>query len=152
MGWAQSPSAKHSSRIEDLFIWKISEELKLSVKEEKSVSELISQLNQRKSLANEKIDGIIQKLAAVESEKEQRKYLKEYRTALVDYNKISTDEVDKVQKLLSSEKTAKYFVLKSDLSKKIRNLLAVPERAHEHSLDRVKVDKPSMGDPKIIEE
>ena len=152
-GWTQSPSTNlHSSRIEELFIWKISEELKLSVQEEKSLAHLISELNQRKSAANEKIENLDQQLAVASSSAEIRQLLKAYRMALLDYNKISTDEVDQIRKLLPVAKVAKYIAVKSDLSKKIRNLLAGAEKSHEHNLEHSKIDKPNLGDPKIIEE
>jgi alanyl-tRNA synthetase len=144
--------AFHSTRVEELFIWKISEELKLSVKEEKEVASLIKDLNQRKSDANEKIEALVQKQMAAEGDSTASSFVKDYRIAINNYNKISVDEIDRIQKILPKAKVAKYFVVKSDLSKRIRGLLALPEHIRGRSLERTKVDQPPMEDPKIIEE
>ena len=151
---SNAPSAPFSrtSRVDELFIWKISEELKLSVKEEKEISNLITELNNRKTSSNERIDGIIKSLAMADSDQQAQKFLKDYKGALLDYNKISVDEVAQVQKVLPKSKAAKYFVVKSDLSKRIRSLLSAPERSHERQWERTKVEKIPLGDPKIIEE
>jgi hypothetical protein len=141
-----------STRVEELFIWKISEELKLSVKEEKDVSSLIKELNQRKSEANEKIEDLVQK-QATSGDTSAPAFLKDYKAAINNYNKISVDEIDRVQKLLPKAKAARYFVVKSDLSKRIRSLLALPEHVRDHTIEKPKGEQSQpLADPKIIEE
>lgn len=150
MNLDSSASQARSSRIEELFVWKISEELKLSVKEEKDLSNLIYELNRQKMQANDDIDEIVKKLSEVDSEKNQRQLLREYRAALGKYNKISTDEVDRIQKLLTPGNSAKYFVVKAELSKKIRNLLSSQDHLHTRGGRKLAIKNPVLGIQKLL--
>lgn len=139
------------NRVEDLFIWKISEELKLSVKEEKEITNLIKDLNDKKAAVSEQIQKIIFEMA--KSPEKNKKLLLDYRLALKRYNDISIEELDRLQKILSAEKSTQYFVVKSDLSQKIRSVLAVSsdKQTEMKALDKKKETGP-LPDPKIIEE
>lgn len=144
--------AQKANRVEELMIWKISEELKLSVKEEKDLSALIKSLDEEKSASSEKIDSLIQQLAT-EKEEKIPKLMSQYRAALNKYNSISIDEFNKIQKILPKNKAAKYFVIKADLTKKIRNLLALGDRPRDRVHEKPKLEKQApLADPKIIEE
>jgi hypothetical protein len=147
-------SAQKTNRVEELMIWKISEELRLSIKEEKELSAMIRSLDERKAQSSEKIEGLIQQFSS-EKEESLPKLMKEYKDALNAYNSISLEELTKIQKILPKNKAAKYFVIKSDLTKKIRSLLASSDRVREKNLDRSvqPKEKPmALPEPKILEE
>ena len=154
--FSQNPHYALNSRVEELFVWKLSEELKLTVKEEKEITVMISELNQKKAQSNEKLDGLIQKmsqlLAHESASKELAATLKEYRKALSDYNAISNQEIDQVTKILNLEKSLKYFVVKSDLSRRIRGLLSMPDHRNPRWQEPGKSETQSLGEPKVIEE
>lgn len=139
-------AAESRSRVEELFLWKISDEMKLSVPEEKSFSELIRGLNQKKATANGKIQGVLLKLSKSTSRKEKEKLLAEHRRLLKEYNGYSLDEVDGIQKLFGTDKSAQYFVLKNDLTVRLKNLLAIPEKPTSPSA----ADK--MAPPQVVEQ
>jgi len=148
-----SPKSE-SSRLEELLIWKVSEDLHLSVPDEKRISDMIHELDQKKQEKAAQIEQAQKNLETATSDVESKKKLKDYREALRAYNQISVEEVDRVQKILKSPVAAQYFVVKGHLSRRIRNLLggtsnhgdAVPrERGHIEKLG-------PLSDPKIIEE
>lgn len=138
-----APAAVESrNRVEELFIWKISDEMKLSVPDEKAFSDLFRKMNQKKAESNEEIQSILKKLSESKDLKDKEKLLKEHRKALKAYNDLTMEEVDQIQKLFGSEKAAQYFVLKNDLTNKLKSMLASPEKAA----------KTPLPPPRIIEE
>jgi hypothetical protein len=150
--WAQTGNAGNN-RVEDLFLWKISEELKLSVKEEKDLSNVIKELNQKKSKAGDQIQELISKMSSSKNAKESKKLLFDYETALKNYNGISLEEVKRLEKTLSPEKVTKYFVVKAELTAKIRNLMANPEKNHQdRGSEKSKGERVSLPEPRVIEE
>lgn len=127
------------NRVEELFLWKIAEELKLNVKEEKEVSQLVRDLNNKKLKLNQEMDQLINR---AKDGKRLKELAIEYRRKINDYNQISIAEFDGIQKILGQEKTLKYFVVKNDLSQKIKQLLSgAPEK-----------EKKPLPEPKVIEE
>lgn len=149
--------AEKANRIEDLFVWKISEELKLSVKEEKDLTILIHDLNKRKLVATDYVQSVIVQMAQENNFSKKKsgskKLLQEYQRALQKYNDIALDEVRLIQKIFTADKATKYFVIKSELSQKIRNLLSTPERAQDRSTGPVRPEvSKKLPEPKIIEE
>jgi hypothetical protein len=134
------------SRVEELFIWKISDEMKLSVPDEKSFSELIRGLNHKKSKTNEEIQSVLKKLSKASERKEKEKLLLEHRRLLKSYNDLSLEEVDRIQKIFGIEQAAKYFVLKNDLTARLKSLLAVPEKPNQP------IAPEKLVPPQIVEE
>jgi hypothetical protein len=134
-----------SNRVEELFIWKISEVLKLSVKEEKELAQLIRELNVKKAQASQEVDAILQKMTA----QPEKDILKKYRSALIAYNDISLVELERVKKILGETKAVKYLAAKSELSQKIRSILANPEKASEQLEETVDKKQP-LPEPKLI--
>jgi len=132
-------SALANDRVEQLFLWKISEELKLSVKEEKEITSLIQGLNQKKSTLNKELDSISTEF---KDAKNKEPLLKKYRSLLMEYNQISLNELDGVQKILGKTKTMQYLYLKTDFTMKIKSLFSAAE----------KEKKTTLPDPKVIEE
>lgn len=130
------------NRVEELFIWKISDEMKLSVSEEKNFADLVRELNRKRSESNEKIQKIIQKMAVAKNSKDREKLLKEHRGALKSYGDLNLEEADRIQKLFGMDRSATYFVLKNDLTNRLKTMLAAPE----------KPAKAPLPPPQVIEE
>ncbi len=138
------------NRVEELFIWKVSDELKLSVPEEKSFSILIKGLNQRRTLVNENLQDIVKQLAESRTTKEKEKLLLEQKRQLRNYNELSLEEADRVQKLFGIDRAAQYFVIKSDLTNRLKTVLASPEKTTAPTAPPAAPVK--LGPPQVIEE
>jgi hypothetical protein len=130
------------NKVEELFIWKISDELKLSVPEEKKFSDFVRGLNQRRAQVNDELQESLKKMSASANPKERERALSEHRKLLKSYSDLSIEEVDRIQKLLGTEKAAQYFVLKNDLTNRLKAMLTMP--------DKKPMEK--LGPPKVIEE
>lgn len=113
--------------MEELFIWKTSDELKLSSSEEKKFTDIVKSLNKRKSDLNQSLHDSVDKISAAKTIKEKDSQLIKYRKDLGAYNKISEEEFDKLKTLLGSERLALYLKLKQDLTGRIKTMLANPE-------------------------
>lgn len=114
-----SESEAKKSHLEDIFIWKMSDELKLTAQEEKKFTEINKALNKKKLEINKKIQESIQNL----KENDSDQALKKHRRLLQDYNDISMTEFDSIKKLLGSRKFINYLKIKSELTYKVKSML-----------------------------
>ena len=156
--WTQAqtptpPSTDRSGRVEEILVWKISEELKLAPQEEKKVSDLIRSLNAQKADKAQKIEDLQQKMSTGVSLSESNTLLHTSQKLLTEYNQISIEEIQKVQKILSAQQSVRYFAIKAGLSNKIRAILGYNTRSRGHSEANPANEKnPSLPEPKIIED
>ncbi len=126
------------NKFEELLIWKLSDDLKLTVGEEKKFSRWMRDLNHKKAEINGQIDEVVRSLAELNSnnkislknnEKENEKLLTEYRRLLKSFNELSIKEIDNLQKIIGVEKTGQYLVFKSNLTNKLKQMLTPSEKA-----------------------
>lgn len=130
------------NHVEDIFIWKISDELKLSTIEEKQFADIQKKLNKQKSELNKKIQESIQNIPVVDSDKKMlTAALKEHRKLLTEYNQVAIDEFDQLKKLFGANKFAKYIQIKSELNAKVKSILIG---------DKEKKEEPKLPPPKVI--
>lgn len=134
-----SGAVETRNKVEELFIWKISDELKLTVPEEKKLADYVRDLNRRRFRVNEDIQLTLKKLS---SNKDREKILSEHRKLLKSYSDLSIEEADRIQKILGVDKAAQYFVLKNDLTNRLKSMLATPDKKNAEPL----------APPKVIEE
>lgn len=119
-------SAKERSRIEELFIWKASEELKLSAADESKFTTIIRANNTRRRAANVKMDTALSELSKSKTKQEADKALSLHRAALRELQQLQTGEIDQLKPLLGSQKLAQYLVVKNTILEKLKVLLSAP--------------------------
>ncbi len=142
---ARGIASESRNKIEELFLWKISDDLKLSVPEEKALSEFVkSQTNKKNKLNEETQENLRQISLAGGDAKKLEKLLVEHRRLLKSYNDLSIQELDQIQKKLGAAKAAQYFVLKNDLTTRLKTLLASPEKPGSPAA--------KLSTPQVIEE
>ena len=73
------------THLEDIFIWKMSDELKLTAQEERQFTDINKQLNRKKSELNRKIQASVQSLSEADSDSA----LKKHKKLIQEYNDIS---------------------------------------------------------------
>ena len=130
------------THLEDIFIWKISDELKLSVQQEKKFTEINRTLNKKKSEINKKIQQAVQGLNAKSSESTLIKYKK----LLLDYNQLSISEFDAIKQLLGTKKFISYLKIKNELTTKIKSIL-ISEKSNS---DKLETSNKPLPPPKVI--
>lgn len=127
-GTSSLSSAAKSNKIEELFIWKISEELNLSPAEEKAFAAKFKELNKKKAELNLELNEKVQNVTGLKSEKEQREFLNQYKKILDSIHDLSKEEVNSFVKILGVKKTASYLQIKMDLSNKVKTLITQPQQ------------------------
>ena len=135
---------KQKRRLEDLFIWKISDELKLTIQEEKNVAELIRKTSELKNTNNSKMNELIKKFSLNQS----KQSLNEYKKLMTEYHQINLNEVESIEKAIGYEKTIRYILVKNDLTQKVKSILATGEVTPATPSSAAK----PLPQPKIIEE
>lgn len=130
------------SHLEDIFIWKISDELKLSVQQEKKFTEINKLLNKKKSEINKKIQEAIANLA----ENDSGQSLTKYKKLIQDYNQVSIDEFESIKKILGTKKFIHYLKIKSELTSKVKTLLVGDKLTDTKRVQ----DAKTLPPPKVI--
>jgi hypothetical protein len=144
---AQSPAAPAAKKnsVEDIFIWKVSDELKLSASEEKKFADIHRDLNKLKM----QYAAQLQKLS-FESKGNPKLttaraalIIKEYKKTLTAYNQLSIEELEKMKALLGDKKFLDYLAIKQDINLKLKSLVLGEEQ---------KAKPAKLPPPQIIEE
>jgi hypothetical protein len=88
----QTPTtdSKERARLEELFIWKTSEELKLQPAAEQKFTDVIHALNKRRRNANARMDAALDTLALAKTKTEIEKALAAHRAALRETQAVQT--------------------------------------------------------------
>lgn len=135
------------NQIDSIFIWKISDELKLSVKEEKEFSEIFKNLGKKKNDLNADQQILITQIETeLSSTKANSKLttdlLKKFRKNNEELNAIALSEFDQLKKLFGERKMLHYLKVKNDVTNKLKTIL-INEKKDEK--------KTPLPTPKIIE-
>lgn len=139
-GPTDGTQASKKNYLEDIFIWKISDELKLSPKEEKLFTEITKKLNKKKFDLMKQIQARVVSF----NDKTGDADLKKYRQLLHEYNQLSVEEFDSVKKIFSSQKMVQYLKVKSELNTKMKSLLAGEAAVDNRSIANKKIPKPQV--------
>jgi hypothetical protein len=138
------------NQVEDIFIWKISDELQLSAKQEKEFGDIHRSLNKKKSEITEEIkltQSDIRKNEKPLSKAEQLKLIQKNRQLLQQLNQLNVDEFDSMKKLLGPEKFLSYLFLKQEINTKFKSM--VLGRPAEKQKDG---EKSKATEPVVVEE
>lgn len=142
---ASAEEAPRRNRIEELFIWKISDELKLTPAEEKKISEIIKSTNQQKLELTKDLDAYIEQIAKASTDQRRVQLIAQYRKALEALGRLPIKELDQVQKGLGHVRLARYITIKAELTNKVKSLLS-------EKVEKKDFGKDSLPLPKVIEE
>lgn len=144
---AADVSEPKRNQLEELFIWKLSDELKLGPAEEKKFSDLVRHLNQKKLKDTQKIEQVTKDLLSAKSDKEKETVFKELKKAYHEYNQLSLTELEEMKKLLGIQRLSNYLSVKQELTTKVKSLLI------QKTDDPDKKDnRKNLPPPKVIEE
>ncbi len=130
------------SRFEELYIWKMSDELSLTVQEEKKFTDIVKELNKKKANLSADLALYLNKMTKAKSESDKTAAFAQYKKTLQDLNKVSEDEIDRMKSLLGLNRIVKYLEVKQDMTNRLKSALANPDQA----------PKKPLPAPKVIEE
>lgn len=139
VGFAADEPAVKKSYLEDIFIWKISDELKLTAKQEQQFTEISRNLNRKKTELNRKIQDSIQHFGETTTEEQ----LVAHKKLISDYNQVSIMEFEQIKKLLGNKKFVSYLKIKNDLTTKVKSIL-VGEKPADKKEPNVRLPSPRV--------
>ncbi len=122
-GLVRADISKQQKRIQDLFIWKVSEELKLDAQTEAKFSKIVHQLGIEKHDAAEKMQDSIAKMRNA-NEREIQAHISEYETHLDQHMACQKKELDSLRKIFSPEQLARYLVVKQEILTNLKSRMA----------------------------
>lgn len=147
--FAQSAPTPKKNSVEDIFIWKVSDELKLSAAEEKKFADIHRELNKQKM----QLSAQLQKLSFQSKENPQLPksratvIIQDYKKTLIAYNNLSLQELDKMKTLLGEIKFLDYLAIKQDINLRLKSLVLGNEKGED-----LKPKPTKLPPPQIIEE
>jgi hypothetical protein len=121
---ASADSNKTNQRIDDLFVWMVSEKLQLKPNVEGEFASVFKELSKRKQELSEKAEEQIESILKQPNPDRRKKMIEEYRGTLVELGQIQVQEVERFSKVLGDEKFVQYLAAKQELGKKIRTLVS----------------------------
>lgn len=140
---APAVAAEKRNQLEELMIWKLSDELKLSSVEEKKFTEILKSLNEEKANLNSSLEKSIQAMGKATTTQTKEAELTRYLKFTQSYAKISEQEITRLKDVLGLDRMIQYLQLKQEFTNKIRSLLSSDSGG--------KSPKP-LPPPKVIEE
>lgn len=138
-----APPDHNRNQLEEIFVWKVSDELKLTVAEEKKLSELIRELSQKKNELNRESRDLVAQMGHLKpgQEKARKNLLAKFRQNIDQYQKISLQEFDRIEKLLGHVRTAKYLQIKQELTTRVKSLIAIDKADKTDKAENGKADR-----------
>lgn len=133
---------KAKLQLEDLLIWKIADELKLTPEAEKKISDVIKSINKKKHDTNQEIEKLTTEIIKSEDEKSKTKAFNELRKKLQQHGMIAVEELEQVKAAIGVKKLGQYLEVKNDISEKVKNLIVPADKKGGKKLPP----------PKVIEE
>lgn len=146
--------AETKNRLEDLMLWKLTEELHLNGQDEKKLTDIYKQAYEKKILNQQALSKLIDNQSKTKTRIEKSKFISDYKKLLSEYNEINIEEVSKVEKAFGAEKAAQYILVKLELATKIKSLIVADkaEKTDKSEKEDKAEQKATLPDPKIIEE
>lgn len=142
-GESFATASKSRNRIQELFIWKVSDKLELNADVETKFADIVKKLNQEKTQLSEEIDLQVQKMESEKDEAKLQALVKSFEVSQKKMNDLQDREVAELKKLLGVKKFARYLVIKRDITNRLKEMLS---RSEQDGGDK------HMGEPKVIEE
>lgn len=136
-------AANPKNKLEELLIWKMSDELKLNSVQEQDFAGVIRTLNSSKATYTKDLQKSLEVMAKAKDSKLKEKELENYSHILRKLNQLTENEVKDMRRILGVEKLVEYLLLKQDIVTRIKSSLT-------NSPESSKVKE--LPAPKIIEQ
>ncbi len=131
-----------ADRFQELFLWKMSEAMKLSAEKEEAFNTTVRQLNEKKAKALQDIDTSLAQMKDVKTESSAKAQVAKYKVALDAYHNVAQEELIQMSKIFNYSELSQYLTIKMEIIKRLQ----------EKMLDPKKESKTEVGPrkPKII--
>lgn len=132
-------SDKSRQRIQELFIWKVSDHLGLSPEQDTKFRKIIEDLNDKKLKASIAMKANIDSLEDAKTEEKRKEILSEYEKNLNEYLGVQKNELERLGEIFDEERMAKYLIVKAKLTENLRVLIGSGNSTKKKKLAKPKV-------------
>lgn len=131
--------SKSRQRLQELFIWKVSDHLQLSPEEDTKFRSIVEELNKKKQRASVEMRASIRAMDKETDDTKRGKLLVKYQVQLKNYLAVQEEELEKLGTVFDQKKMAKYLVVKSKLTENLRVLMGSGVKSSKKKLAKPKV-------------
>lgn len=113
-------------RLNKIFYWQLSDELKLSPAQEKAVVSVLEETQQNRDdtfVAREEAMQALQKLSKTATLEQTRPHLERYSQALQALSNIEKDEYAALKAAIGEELLGRFYVIREDVTSRVRKAL-----------------------------
>lgn len=143
-GTSWAASDRNRQRLDELFIWKLSESLNLKPEEEAGLKRVMKDLKEVRAKRASELEETLKAMQTEKDVQKRRELMSQYRAQLVKLNASQTEELDQLEQILGSERMPDYVLARERLLERIKGALA--------DSSRDKGIKSKVQNPKIIEQ
>lgn len=118
--------AQQMDRFQELFIWKMSEALKLDAEKEEAFTAAVRSLNDKKIRAMQEVDKTLSKMKEVKNESSAKVQINKYREALRTYQNVSQEELEILSRIFNYSQLARYLTIKTEIMKRLQEKILDP--------------------------
>lgn len=140
---AASPE-KNRQRLDELFLWKLSESLSLKPEEEAQLKKVMKDIKEERARRAAEVEDAVKGMQGETDAPKRAELLSQYRAKLSRLNEMQLDELDQLEKILGPARMPDYILAKEKMVDRIKDVLA--------DSTRDKKLKSKVQKPKIIEQ
>jgi hypothetical protein len=140
---------KMKQRLEQLFVWRVSDRLSLTPSQEQEFSSEFHKISEERSKLSGKMDSLLDDMDKDKQDSSKvAKLLAEYELTLKQYNALQLREMEVMKRVFDSKKLAEYVLLKREMTQKFKDVLS-----SQNTVSSAKnPDKTNLKEPQVIQE
>ncbi|MDZ4676957.1 MAG: hypothetical protein SGI74_05545 [Oligoflexia bacterium] len=136
---------KMRQRLEQLFVWRVSDRLQLTPTEEIKFNSEFKKISDKKTQVSNRLESLLDQLEKKKSDTAtSTKLLKEYQEVLKQHNALQSNEMEVMGKMFGHKKLVEYVLLKKEMTQKFKDVLT-------HGQTKA-VENKTFKDPEVIQE
>ena len=162
-------SEKMKQRLEQLFIWRVSDRLQLTPAEESKFTDEFHKLSEERAKLSQDLDVTLDQIDKEKDNSDKTsKLLADYTSELKKYNSMQGKEMDAMSHLFGTKKMVQYVLLKREMTQKFRDVLSIrgdrsepvvvhadpqvsPQTGHDAN-EKTSANDPVLKEPQVIEQ
>ncbi|MCC6276389.1 MAG: hypothetical protein IT289_00585 [Oligoflexia bacterium] len=144
----EASDSKVKNRLEQLYLWKVSDRLKLTPDQEAKFRAIYKEIVEARNKAASEIEKCLNQIEAAKgNSKTVQKLVAQYESLLAEYNTVSVKELERLKKFMGSEKLSEYLLLKREMTQKLKDVIS-----HGGLNLQTKAASSPLKDPEVIQE
>ena len=120
---ANPPKKSYKERLEQIFVWKMSDELGLNAAEDQKFREFLLESNKNRTRYATEANDTLERLQETASDAQRKALLDRYIGLLKIDGASAATEIHEIRKIIGDTRAVKYLRVKEKLRKRLRKLI-----------------------------